>query len=352
MYKKNLLNTALFAATAFAFVLTACDLPVADTLLDGKWTAVSGAQLEFSSGKFTRTTVTGSMETGTYASGGGYITFNRTGFTPETLPYNLNGTCLTVDITEYYRNSPGTPDNAEGSWTPIPDYGTAVILSPGKPQKGNPGIIEGEYVNVTGSKGKYTARNRNIPGSNTLTTTPTHVHGSNISTFVERYLNVNILELFDLSLIKAPGYDSDYWWFSLDETRNFFENAAGKAQTLEDQARIIAALQAYFYMHEPQTFDYSIEEDKDLHYDYTTAAEGKNRLTLRENDPWYGVLIYSYYKLKEDFGPIGPGPDEPTTPINPIDPNDPNGGWPYKPHGVFPREPFGNIPKILSKVIF
>ena len=336
MYKKTLLNviSAAFAA-ALVFVFTTCDLPVADALLDGTWIAVSGARLEFTSGKFTRTQVTGSVDTGTYNAEDGYITFNRSGYTPETLPYSLNGVCLTVNTTDYYRNSLGIPEDIEGRWTPIPNYGTAVIFHKGKPQKGNPRIIEGDYTEIMGTKGSYTISNRNLPGSNVLTTTPTHVHGSSISTFVEEQLTVSLLELFDLSLIKTPGYDVENWWFTLDEAKNFFENAAGKAKTLEDQTMIISALRYFFVSLEPQTYDYTIEEDTELQYDYATVAQGKNKLTLRENSA-YGVFIFSYYKLKDDFGQIGPDPGAPTNPINPIDPDDPggNGGW--KPQPIIP----------------
>jgi hypothetical protein len=328
MYKKGLL---IVAVLVFAFM--ACDLPVADSLLDGTWIAVSGAQLEFTNGKFTRTQVTGSVETGTYTASDGYITFNRSGYTPETLPYNLKGACLTVNTTEYYRNSLGIAEDIEGRWTPFPNYGTAVIFHKGKPQKGNPRIIEGDYTEIMGTKGRYTISNRNLPGSNVLTTTPTHVHGSSISGFVEEQLRVSILELFDLDLLKTPGYDVENWWFTLDEAKAFFENAAGKAKTLEDQSMIIYALKYFFLTLEPQTYDYSIEEDKDLHYDYTTVAQGKNKLTLRENSA-NSTYIFTYYKLKDDFGQVGPEPGAPTDPINPIDPSDPDGGW--KPQPIVP----------------
>jgi hypothetical protein len=335
MYKKNLLIAVLGAifTVMLVFVFTTCDLPVADALLNGTWIAVSGAQLEFTNGKFTRTQVTGIVEIGTYTASEGYITFNRSGYTPETLPYNLNGICLTVNTTEYYRNSLGIAEDIEGRWTPFPNYGTAVIFHHGKPQKGNPKIIEGEYTEIMGTKGTYTISNKNLPGSNVLTTTPTHVHGSSISTFVEEQLRVSLLELFDLELLKAPGYDTENWWFTLDEAKVFFENAAGKTKTLEDQSLIISALKYFFTTIEPQAYDYSIEEDKDLHYDYTTVAQGKNKLTLRETSS-YGVYIFTYYKLKDDFGQIGPEPGAPTDPINPIDPGDPGGGW--KPQPVIP----------------
>jgi hypothetical protein len=337
MYKSKLLNAVLDAvfAAALVFVITACDLPAADALLDGTWIAVSGARLEFTSGKFTRTLVTGGVENGTYTAGEGYITFNRSGYTPETLPYNLNGACLTIDITEYYHDSFGIAEDIEGRWTPYPDYGSALIFHKGKPQKGNPKIIEGEYTEMMASKGKYTISNRNLPGSNVLHTIPTHVHGSSISTFVEAQLRVSLLELFDLELLKTPGYNTEDWWFTLDETKNFFESAAGKAKTLEDQSLIISALKYFFVMIEPQAYDYSIEEDKDLYYTYTTVARGKNKLTLRENSA-YGPYIFSYFKLKDDFGSIGPDPNGPENPfpINPIDPDDPNkGGFqPIVPH--------------------
>jgi hypothetical protein len=330
MYRKKIVNAVFAALFASALVFMACDLPTTDALLDGTWIAVSGARLEFTGGKFTRTLVTGRVENGTYNAADGYITFNRSGYTPETLPYKLDGARLTIDITEYFRDSFGIAEDIEGRWTPFPGYGTALIFHKGKAQKGNPKIIEGEYTEVMASRGKYTISNRNLPGSNVLHTIPTHVHGSSISTFVEAQLRVSLLELFDLDLLKTPAYDTENWWFTLDETKIFFENAAGKAKTLEDQSLIILALKYFFVSIDPQTYDYSIEEDSDLYETYVTVAQGKNKLTLRENTV-YGPNIFNYYKLKDDFGQIGPGSGASTDPLNPIDPGDPNGGWTPQP---------------------
>jgi hypothetical protein len=337
MYKKNLFGVVfavVFAAIPI-FVFTACDQPTADAFLDGKWVAVSGAQLEFANGKYTKTLVTGRVETGTYNAVEGYITFNRIGVTPQTLPYKLDGTRLTLDITVYYRDTPGTPDFIDGKWTPYTQYGPAIIFENGKPRKGNPGIIEGDFIDVMATKGKYTITNRNLPGSNVLNLTPTHLHGSNISTFVEGQLRISLVELFDLELLQTPGYDIEDWWFTIDETRRLFETAAGRAPNLEDQARIISAMQ-YFFSLSDETYDYSIENDSELNLDYPTAAFGMNKLTLRGNSSW-GIIIRTYFKLTDDFGQIGlpqdpdHDPDDPDDPgpfpINPIDPNDPKGGF-------------------------
>jgi hypothetical protein len=312
--KKYLLNAALIIVLA-AFLFS-CDLPAADAQLDGTWIAVSGAQLEFLNGKYTKTPVIGSVETGTFTISEGYITFNRAGFTPETLPYKLDSTCLTIGTTQYYRNSLGVPDEVEGRWTPFPEYGTALTFLKGKPQKENAGIIEGIFINSMGGKGIYTITNRNVPGSNKLTSVTTHIHGSKISNFVEEQLRISILELFDTALLEPPPYSGEDWWFTVEETRKFFENAAGKAQNLEDQAVIILAMEFFFNSFADETYDYTLEEDPNLNYDYNNVATGKNKLTLRGYGPW-GPYIFTYMKLKDSFGDIGPG--DPATP-NPTDP--------------------------------
>ncbi|MDR0486859.1 MAG: hypothetical protein LBG91_01295 [Treponema sp.] len=319
MTKKCLLKAAAVLVLVLAAFLFSCDLPAADAQLDGAWIAVSGAQLEFSSGKFTKTPVIGGVETGTFTISEGYITFNRAGFTPETLPYKLESTRLTVGATVYYRNSLGVPDEVEGRWTPYPDYGTALTFLEGKPQKGNAGIIEGIFINSMGGKGIYTISNRNVPGSNKLTSVTTHIHGSSMANFVEERLRISILELFDLALLEPPPYSGEDWWFTVQEARNFFENAAGRAPNLEDQAVIILAMEFFFDNFADQTYDYTLEEDINLNYDYNNVATGKNKLTLRGYG-YFGPYIFTYMKLKDSFGDIEQGPGATPNPVNPWQP--------------------------------
>jgi hypothetical protein len=100
-----------------------------------------------------------------------------------------------------------------------------------------------------------------------------------------------------MTFLQPPAFDAADWWFTLDEAGKFFEEAAGRARTLEEEAQIVAALRYYFAIHVQSVYDYTLEEDKDLLYDYVYAADGINKLTLRENTI-YGAMIYTYLKLK------------------------------------------------------
>ena len=296
------MNKISLLCAVFALVFITCEHSIADNQLDGKWIAVSGARLEFSHGSFTRMPVAGSAEIGTFTTGNGSITFNRYGYTPETLLYNLEFPRLRIGTVYYYHDSPGIPESVEGLWALYPDaWGGTVIFGKGEPKRGNPETVEGDYIQPMNAKGIYTISKRNLPDTNILTTTPTHVHGSNLATFVQEQLYIHLVELFDMTFLQPPAFDAADWWFTLDEARKFFEEAAGRARTLEEEAQIVSALSYYFSINIQSVYDYTLEEDKDLLYDYVYASAGINKLTLRDDSEW-GAMIFTYLKLKDDFG--------------------------------------------------
>jgi hypothetical protein len=302
----NKFNILLFTVV-IVLGLTTCLHSIADNQLDGTWIAVSGVRLEFYQGNFSRMPLTGSIETGTYTTGDGSITFNRFGYTPEVQPYVLDFPRLRIGAVYYYHDSPGIPEPVEGLWAMYPDaWGGTVIFSKGKPKRGNPEILEGDYVQPMNAQGIYSISKRNLPDTNILTVTPTHVHGSNLATFVQEQLFVHLLELFDMTFLQPPAFDAADWWFTLDEAGRFFEEAAGRARTLEEETQIVSALRYYFSIHIHTVYDYTLEEDKDLLYDYVYAASGINKLTLRD-ETIYGTMIYTYLRMKDNFEDDDPG---------------------------------------------
>jgi hypothetical protein len=321
-YKEIMKRRLILILLIAAFLPLSCEDSIADMRLDGQWIAVGGIRLELKGGSYvkiqeSRIENAAMRETGTFTADGKYITFNRVGFSPDTFEYKLEYPKLTIDVNEYWHDSPGAPIKLEGRWTPYPAYGSAVIFDEALPKKGNPGVYEGDYMVYMIEKGKYTISNRNLPGNSVLISTPSHVHGSRISAFVEESLQANVIELFDLSYFTIPN-NNDSWWFTMDEVRRLFEIAAKKATKFEDESYIISAMEYFFEDHRELIYDYTVEFDDDIVHDYEVIeAEKDNKLTLRYNT-FYGPMIYTYFLIKDDFGEIGgTGTPDPTKPWDP-----------------------------------
>jgi hypothetical protein len=112
---------------------------------------------------------------------------------------------------------------------------------------------------------------------------------------------VNVLELFDLSVFAVPEFDILEWWFTLDEARIFFREAAGKAGTLEVQFQVVAVMEEFFSYYGQVVYEYSLEHDEGLRFDRELAVkEGNNKLTLRQTTV-FGTIILTYFKSDENF---------------------------------------------------
>ena len=124
----QILGVVLLIASLLA---VSCSLTAdtADSRFDGAWVAMSGVRLEFNRGRFTRTSVAGAEEIGTFAIDDNDVTFYQKGFSPETHPYSLNFPELTIGPVTYYRDMDTMPDELEGRWTMYIDSGIQDIMA-------------------------------------------------------------------------------------------------------------------------------------------------------------------------------------------------------------------------------
>ena len=306
--KKKLfgLGFGIASAVILIFVLTTCDFPVADDQLSGSWIGENRIRLTFSQGRYTRMLTDNRVESGTYTASDGTITYYRHGFSPEILPYTFSFPKLTIGAVNYYYDALVEPEDIEGLWTSI--YGgeaSSLIFTRGEGQKENPLIKEGDYIEPFYSKGKYVIRKTHLPGSSILTTTTTHMHGTDIGGFLENQLVYpNLLELFDMSIFQNPSMiDRSDWWFSADEILRIFEDAATRTRDLEEDIQIESAKLFYMERIGVGVYDLSLEHDPDLRNTMEDVVlNGLNLLKLREGDPWGIILVHSYAKSTLTYG--------------------------------------------------
>jgi hypothetical protein len=299
--KKKLFGLGITSAVILLFVLTACEYAVVDDQLSGSWIGENRIRLKFSQGRYTRTLSDNSVESGTYTTSNGAITYYRHGFSPETLSYTFSFPKLSIGAVNYYYDALVEPEDIAGFWTPFGSVlgggATSLIFTQGEGQKENPLIKEGTFIEPFYSKGKYVIRKSHFPNSTVLTTTTTHMHGTDIGGFLENQLVYpNLLELFDMSIFQNPPMiDRSDWWFSAAEILRIFEDAATRTRDLEEDIQIEST--KLFYMERIGTglYDLSMEHDPDLEYTMEDVVKtGLNRLNLREGDPWGMIFIHSF----------------------------------------------------------
>jgi hypothetical protein len=275
---------------ALALILfAACDSDYTemDVGLDGRWIALNGMRMELNGMSFTRTSAYGDVDTGTYAATDGRITFSRIGSTPETLEYSLNFPELKIGGVTFYHDSPNEPVSLVGTWIPYPYQGPAVSFFPGKrvkdENKKETYDIEGEFITHLYAKGKYTISNRNLPGQSVLVSVPSHVHGTIIFSFINISMPINLLELFDQSILTPPETheDVEQWFFTIGEVRKYFEEAASTATALDTQAQVFLYMGYFLSQFEAAVEDYTIEDDAELLTTYEGVEKQNNKLTLR-----------------------------------------------------------------------
>jgi len=285
-----------FFAMAFATVpalilavllVTGCDHSVASGDLHGRWLAWGGMSLEFSNGRFTRVMPGGEVQIGTYQTNGGYVTFHRREHTPETEPFSLEFPRLVVGDITFFHDSPAMPNDLEGFWDGFlsihsTGWPRTLLLGPAEPQRGNPWIMEGVFEEMS-FKGAYTVSLRNLPNSGVFTMRVTHVSGSALAAYIRYRLPVHLMELFDWELLLIPGLGE--WWFTLDEARRFFVNAAGRTGgDLALEQQIINAMNSFLprWIGETEFYDYTLEEVEGNIYDlFGAVVEGRYVFTMR-----------------------------------------------------------------------
>ena len=306
--KKKIYRAVLgiVSAAALIVVATACEYAVADDQLSGSWIGENRIRLKFSQGRYTRTLLTNnSVESGTYTASDGVITYYRHGFSPETQSYTFSFPKLTIGAADYYFDALVEPEDIAGFWTPLYSVfgggASSLIFTQGKGKKENPLIKEGDFIQPFYSKGKYIIRKGHLPNSTVLTTTTTHMHGTDIGGFLENQLVYpNLLELFDMSIFQNPPMiDRSDWWFSEAEIIGLFEDAATRTRNLEEEFQIESAKVFYLAGRIGTGFyDLTLENDPDLEHEMEDVVKtGLNKLSLREgDDPWGIVSIWTFAK--------------------------------------------------------
>jgi len=301
----------IVSAVTLIVILTACEYSVADDRLSGSWIGQNGIRLKFSQGRFTRTLTNNSVESGTYTASDGIITYYRHGFSPETLPYTFSFPKLAIGTVNYYYDALVEPEDIEGFWTPLYSVfgggATSLIFTQGESQKENPLIKDGDFLQPFYSKGKYVIRKTHLPNSTVLTTTTTHMHGTDLGGFLENQLVYpNLLELFDMSIFQNPPMiDRSDWWFSEAEILRIFEDAATRTRTLEEDYQIMASREFYLAGRiGTGIYTLSLEHDPDLQHDMEDVVpDGLNKLSLREGyDPFGIVSIWPFAKSTLTYG--------------------------------------------------
>ena len=292
---------ALFMA---ALPFTGCDHAVAGGELHGRWLAWGGTIVEFTGGRFTRTMPGGTVQYGTFETHGDLVTFHRRGYTPETLPFTLEFPRLTLGETIFFHDSPGAPNDLEGVWQGFMGaHGTAwpgiLILGPAEPQRGNRWVMEGVFQQMT-FRGAYTVSARNIPDTGVFTMRATHVAGASVFNFVQMQLPVHLMYLFDWDRLQISGIPPGEWWFTLDEARSLFVDAAGRTGgDLALERQVIDAMNRFLpaWVGETEFYDYTLEKvDGDI-YDLTGAVvDGNLLLTIRTETG--GILTFARMELE------------------------------------------------------
>jgi len=254
--------------------VTGCDLPTASGDLNGKWIAYGGMSLEFAYGRFTMTISGGEVRRGTYTTDGSYITFNRTGHSPEIKPYRLSFPRLVVDNVTYFYDSPTAPHNLEATWYGFRGENTtqqwlAFSLSPAKPARDNPWMHEGIFVFFGYFRGDYYLERRNVPDTGTLTMKTNQIYGGALKVILEFELPIYLMELFDWEALKAPLL-LEHWWYTLDEARKFYTDAAQRANGDLFLIRQITARMARDLdgIGDTETYEYTLKEYEEDFYDF------------------------------------------------------------------------------------
>ena len=322
------MNKILLFVLLLAF--TACNLAdTADARFDGAWIAVSRVRLEFRNGTYIRTSAEGVSERGTFTVNGDDITFFRTGFSPETLPFILNGNELIIGAITYYRDIDVKPERLEvwneetgayemGRWMWFLDMGvqwvtmTSYQFGPTTPVRGFPNMLEGDVIQHTILRGRYTLRSHALPGNNVLTINITAMNGNHLLMFIQSRF-IHLLPLFDDRVREPTGTTTlDTWWFTPQEIQRFFENAAARAATIENRELIIAAMRDYInFIQTPLIFYYTLEFDPELRRNHRIARDDvPNRLTLTQRG---STVPLSYFLVDEtswdfEYIPVLPPP--------------------------------------------
>jgi hypothetical protein len=121
--------------------------------------------------------------------------------------------------------------------------------------------------------------------------------------YINIRMPIDLLPLFDQTILTPPEKFEDIaeWWWTIDELRKYFEEAAAKSSDLTIQSQVFAAMRSFLSQNDASHYDYSMEYDEDIPNIYEGVEKnpkGMNKLTLRT--PAQGIFsagIYTYYHV-------------------------------------------------------
>jgi len=214
-------------------LISGCDLETADSTLHGRWLTYGNGSLEFTSARYTLTLPDGEVQRGTYQTDNDNISFHRTGYTSETLPYSLNFPKLVVGKITYFHDSPSMPHDLSGIWFGFraihstQEWAT-MTLYPAKSKRDNKWVQEGMFEFQNNARGEYTLNRRNLPDSGVFVLTTTQIHGSLLWYLLRISMPNFLFDLFDWDELKVPQ-KPELWWFTMEEAKKFYFDAVQKA---------------------------------------------------------------------------------------------------------------------------
>ena len=293
---------ALVVAAVAGLVFTSCDHAIAESGLHGRWVAMGGlSSLDFDGGKFTKNEA-GVAWSGTYVTDGDYITFHRTGYSSERLPFSLNPPALVVGGMTYYKDMPSLPEEPQGYWinfagTQSNGRSRALMFEKSQTAKGSKWILEGEHTWHMLYRGEHRLKSTPVPGIGTVEMKITHINGHAMRSFVEQDLPLNLVELFGWEVLLPPEEGEEFrgWWFTLDETRALFVNAANKTGGNIAYAReILDAMEEILtpFVYETTSYKYTVERNVSVYDVFGGLLKDIDLLTITSS---YGN-IWTYYR--------------------------------------------------------
>ena len=299
MRTKILFAATLLVCCLFAGLFAGCDFPEASGELNGRWFAYGFSSIEFNNGRFKRTNSGREILQGTYVTeetnGQKYITFFSQGNTTEKHPYDIDFPMLTIGDITYYHDSPSVPKSFDGTWYGFFSINSslnrwparAILLGPMKPQKGNHFVLEGKYQITGYEKGDYYLAAFNMPGSGVFVTMDTHVFGGDLHWFIRNRMPVHLMILFDWEALEHSINQQEHWWFTPEEARKFFIDAAQKAGgDLAIEQQIMNVWNMYMNsIGRTTVYEYGIIKYDEPIYDlFGDEIKGNEVLTLRSQD--------------------------------------------------------------------
>jgi len=158
-------------------------------------------------------------------------------------------------------------------------------------------------------RGEQTIRSSPFPGIGTVRMRVTHLNGHGLRSFTQYRLPIDIVGLFGWEVLMPPEESEEFrgWWFTVDEARALFMDAANRAGGNIPYARQILDAMDYMlspFVYVPSTYRYSVERGVDVYDRYGALMKGIDLLTLSGPDG----SVWTYQRMDDASGGNSGGP--------------------------------------------